>query len=871
MRRSSALALFWVLSASLLLAQDAQVLQKTLDSGLTILVKENHIAPVVSLRVYVRTGSIYEGEYVGAGISHILEHLVHGGTTKKRTEKESRDLLDSIGNSTNAHTTTDHTAYYINTTKEYFDIANGLLSDWMMNCTIPQAEFDREFQVVQREIEKGQGEPYRVFYEAAISIMFQVHPCRVPTIGYLPVVRKLTRDDVYNYYRRAYVPNNMVVVAVGDFNGAEAMEKIAKAYAGFEPQRLPPVTLPEEPPQLGKRYVEKEINVKVAYLGMGWRTVMLSHPDLYPLDVMSYILSNGDSSRLVKRIKDERQLVHSISTYSYTPGTYDAGRFAVVCQLDAEKLDAAQKAVAEDIYRLREDLVTDEELAKAKRQKVADEIFAKQTAESEAEDIGGNMLSAFDPEFTKTYLAGIQKVTKEQIREVARRYFSDDKLCVAVVRPPRPAEARGPAGTAKDVTAVKKVVLPNGLRVLLKRNPNVPIVSMQAYAMGGVRLETAENNGVCLLTSALLVKGTQTRSADDIAKTFDSIGGSIDATSGNNSFYCTVSVLKEDFKTGLDVMADVLINPTFPPEEIEKMRTLMLAAIKKRRDTWESASAVFFRKKFFGEVSPYRLLPGGEEESVSKLKRDDLVAFHRKYCVPNNMVLAVFGDIDVEGATAEVTAKFGPFVRNDSLELPKAPERPPIEKTEVYTDDAPMPPAVIHVGYRGMTMDNVQDRYAMEVVDAVTSGINYPGGWLHTELRGKGLVYLVHAVNWMGIEPGYFEAFAACEPAKVEEVKKIILDVFRRIQESDVTDEEFERAKRICITEDQLSKQTNADQAGLAALNELYGLGYDFESKHSERILAVTKDDLKRVARKYFTQCVVTISMPKSEEGKKAQ
>jgi len=225
----------------------------------------------------------------------------------------------------------------------------------------------------------------------------------------------------------------------------------------------------------------------------------------------------------------------------------------------------------------------------------------------------------------------------------------------------------------------------------------------------------------------------------------------------------------------------------------------------------------------------------------------------------------------VDATLAQVKAKFATFAKNEGLAIPEEPARPPLKENELYTDKAPVPPAVVYVGFPGMSIDNIEDRYPMEVLDAVISGIHYPGGWLHSELRGKGLVYVVHAYNWLGLEPGYFGAYAACEPAKVHDVKKVMLDIFERIKTEDVGDDEFERAKRICITEEQLSKQKNSDQASTAALNELYDLGYDFESKHTERIMAVTKADVKRVAKKYFTHYVMTVSMPGMMEEKKAQ
>jgi len=838
----------------------AAMIYKTLDNGLQVVVKENHSSPVVSIRVYVRAGSIYEGKYLGAGISHLVEHLVHGGATPTRSEEESRRILESIGNSSNAYTSKSSTCYYITTVSKYFDIANDLLADWMQNCTIPKEAFEREFGVVQREIEKGEEEPGRQLFLLADRTMFRVHPCRVPVIGYKSVFRNLKREDVLKYYKENYVPRNMIVVAVGDFDAKEAFDKIAAKYGGFKRRAGARPPLPVEPRQLGRRYAEKEMDVKVCYMQMGFRTVPLSHPDLYPLDVLSYILSHGDSSRLVEIVKDRKQLVHSITSWSFTP-EYDAGTFVVQCQLDEDKLEAAQRAILEELFRTREELVTKDELKKAVTQKIADDVFGRQTIEDQAADIGGNLLSAYDPNFSETYLAGIRKVTREQIRDAARRYFSEDALCVSVVRPRRKKPEAGSVAERRREGAIRKHELANGMRVLVKTNRTSPIAVVQAFWLGGVQFETPKDNGIFRFMSSMMIKGTKTRTADEIAAAFDAMGGGISGSSGNNTFFCTSSILKDDLPKAMEIFADVVKNPTFPEEEIEKMRKLTLAAIKRRDDNWYSAAYAFFVKNFFVK-SPYRLLPVGEVESVKSFTRDQLVALHKRYCVPNNMVLAVFGDVEAGDVVKLIEKHFSDFKPNEKLVLPQVPADPPPKTDRKVVKPLPGTQAVVYVGYPGMTVKDVKDRYAMTVLDAVISGINYPGGWLHEELRSKRLVYVVHAYNRCGLTPGFFAAYAACEPEKVQQVVDIMLKVFDRIKTGDVSDEELKRAKSICITAEKLSKQRNSDQAMEAALDELYGLGYDFSRNYIEGIEKVTKADVKRVANKYFTHYVLAICEP---------
>jgi zinc protease len=835
----------------------AAVVHTTLDNGLTVLIEEHHTNPVVSVQVFVRTGSIHEQEYLGSGMSHFFEHIIHGGTTTTRSEAESRTILEAIGNNSNAYTTTDHTAYYINTTTEHWTTALELLADWMLHSTIDQEEFVREKGVVQREIEQGLDDPQRVLYNTAMATRFQVHPVRYPVIGYAELVQKVTRDDLVTYYQRMYAPNNMIVAVVGDVETTAALEHIRGVFASGERRPLSAINLPEEPPQLGKRTAGKAMDIAQAHMNLSFRTIPLTHPDLYALDVLSDILSKGDSSRLVKRLKDEQQLVYSIDTSSYTP-SYAPGTLAVWATLAPDKLQATEAAILHELYRLKEELVEPAELTKAKKQKVAEHVFGQQTAQGRARTLGLDMLSAFNANFSDHYVQNIQNVTAEDIRQVARRYFQEDSLVVAVVQPKQQAATAAETAPVARAEAVVKKVLPNGLTLLLKRNPALPLVTMQAYFKGGVRVETPDTNGLSQLMARLLVKGTTSRSADDIATTFDAIGGSIEADSGNNSFFVTASCLTADFPVALDVFADVIQRPSFPADEIDKMRRLMLAALKRQDDDWRSEIGKLFRTTFF-TISPYRLQPEGSTDAIQRLQRQDLVEFYQQYAVPNNMVLTVFGDIDIAATTTAVEQVFADFQAHP-LSFPTIPVEPAHSQSRRQIKHTQKQVAAISVGFPGTSMTNLDDRYALHILDAIMSGIGFPGGWLHTELRGKQLVYVVHAFNWLGVEPGYFGIMAATQPSKVNEVIEVILQHVEKARAGDISDEELERAKRLAIIAERLDRQTNDQLARDAALNELYGLGYNFSAQEQALLDKVTRADVQRVARTYLHHPTVVIT-----------
>jgi zinc protease len=858
-----------LLGSSFALGKGKKPLVTTLENGVTVAIIENHEAPVVALRLYVKAGSMTEGKYLGCGVTHLLEHLISGGTTGKRTEAESRAILDSIGAQTNAYTSTNITCYFMSIPSRFFNTGLDLTTDWVMNGAITQAEFDREKQVVLREMDTRASHPGRALNRLMSETMYKIHPVRVPVIGYKDAFKKLTRENVLDYYRRMYVPNNTVFVVAGDINPEKALADIRAAFAPFKRRPVPTVIYPKEPRQIGPREATKTMPVRQAYLRLSFRTVPLNHPDLYPLDLLSYVLSKGPSSRLVRVLRDEKKLVTSINSWSYTP-SYNAGEFGIQAELSPANIPAAKAAILAELRRVVAEKVTEAELKRAKRQKVSTHIFALQTVEKQAASLGGDLLSTYDPEFSDLYVTRIQQTTPDQMLAAAKRYFDEERLCVAILRPPvKKGGETAPKSAGTKALPAKLITLPNGLRVILKRNPSQPIVAIRAVAMAGLRAEPKGKAGLSLATAQLITRGTTTRSAQEIARTLDDMGATLTASSGNNSLYVSAQCLAGDMEKTLALTADVLRNPAFTQEEIDRLRPRLIAARQRIRDRWTGLLFQTFRQNFFA-THPYRFSAQGEVADLKSITRDDVIKFYKRWCVPNNTVLAVYGDIDADKVAKLVSDCFGGWDKAKGFTPPAPPAESPLKKSEVIRKTFHHPIGGIFIGFNGMTI-NSKDRYAMDVLDCVVSGISMPRGYLHKALRGtdKGLVYVVHAFSFAGPEPGYFGIYAGCRPGDVDDVRKIILEQLGRITKEVIGKEEMDAARSICLTADILGRQTSGTQAMSAALNELYGLGYDYADKYADKILAVTEADVKAMARKYLTHSKTVIMTPEKKKPTK--
>ena len=840
-----------------------QVTLATLDNGLTVIVQENHVAPVATVRCYVNnTGSAFEGAYLGAGLSHVLEHVVAGGTTTKRTEQEIERIIDTFGGATNAFTSTALTGYFINSPASDVMLAIELVADSMQHVTFNPEEFERELRVVRQELADGEVNRRRVQWNLLNQTLYTQHPIRHPIIGYLDVLNQTTNEAIIDFYRQRYVPNNQVFVVVGAVQTQAVLDHIAALWADTPRGHETLVTMPREPTQLSPREAIREMDGSGYDLVVAWPTVDLSHPDLHALDVAAYILAEGESSRLARRLKYDQPLVLSVSSASYTPH-FAPGFFAVFASALADTWEQTSDEIVAAVYRLRDELVSPEELDKAKKQKAAELVFGSQTVQQAADSLGRNYLATGDPQFDKHYVEAIQQVTAEEIREVARRHFVPERFNRVIIAPPGGAPRRKADVAAGAEGEVRLVRLDNGLRVLVKRHTHLPLVNVQAFTLGGSLVDTAQTAGRAALVGGMLDKGTATMSAHQIADYFDSIGGQFSTRAGRNTVYGSATVLRDDFERALEVFAESLIRPTFPEDEFARVQKRTLAAIDRRADNAQSEAFELFYDSL-PDGSPYQLLQEGKRETVEPLTPSDLGAYHARYFVPQNMIVTVFGDVDIDQAIARVQEHFG--------QLPPAADFEPIEFDRPNQIDEPISrhkqtakdTGMLIVGFAGTSIRDREDHAALTVLDAIMSGYSYPGGWLHNELRGAGLVYYVHAFQITGPAPGYFAILAQTRPDQLDEVLTRVEANVQRALDGRISEDEFQTAKRMIIALHAQENTTIGEQAMQAALDELYGLGYDYDQSFDERIESVTLDDVLRVAKKYFGHRIVITTSPQA-------
>ncbi|MGD8380708.1 MAG: pitrilysin family protein [Syntrophobacterales bacterium] len=833
-----------------------------LRNGMTVLIRENHTSRVVSTQILVKTGSIYEDKYFFGGLSHYLEHVVSGGSTRSFTEAEAQRTLKSLGGASNAYTSYDQTAYFINTTGEHYREALKLLFSYVSESLLDPAEVVREKAVIQQEFKLGETNPRRQLWQLFARTAYLKHPIRHPVIGYEDVFVTISRDDLLDYYRKRYTPQNMVVTIVGDVQAAEALKAVLELSNKMMRTFNPPVVIEKEPIQTTARWAERFFPpARLTTMMIGFHTVPLNHPDLYPLDLMAIILGQGRSSRLYLDLKDKKGLVLSVSASSWTP-SYAPGLFSFSFSLDRDKVEPTLAATWEEVARIKKNLVKKNELEKAKRQVIADFTFSKQSASGMASSLASSFAATGNPYFDSLYVERIKGVSREDIRRVAQTYLRRQASTVAILSPPRSQtkeaeeELRGTAGK------IRKVTLDNGLTVLMKRNPAVPIVNFQVFGLGGQRFEPENLRGIGSFTMELVTKGTQSRSKREIAETIEKLGGSLDAGSGRNTYYASLDVLKDDAEIGLELLADVLQNPRFSEEEIEKQRKDTLLAIRRLDESWQNEVARVFRQHYYGQ-HPYGNDIIGTKETIRGVSRGDIMNFFQQTVMPNNAVLAVFGDIDPEAMAEKVKSAFGKW-RPGKVVAPVIPKAVALlTATEQVRKKTEKVSAAIYLGTNGMTVKD-PERSTLDVIDAVLSGISYPSGWLQEALRGgdRSLVYVVHAFPSSGIDGGHFGIITQTTMANYEKVVAIILEKLEKIKQKPLEPEELAAAKDMIITMHEMSLETNGAQARSAAVNEVLGLGYDWDARYPELVEQVSAEDVFTVARRLFQHHLLVSTIP---------
>lgn len=816
----------------------------TLDNGLTLILREDHSAPVVSAQAWCMAGSIHEGPWMRAGLSHLLEHMLFKGTTTRPAARIDQEVQEA-GGSMNAYTSFDRTVYHINVPNTGAKVAVDILCDICRNATFPEEEMEKEKQVILREMDMNQDDPARRSSRRLFETAFTRSPYRHTIIGYPDVFNELKREDVLSYYREKYAPNNLFYVVVGDMNVAEVEAQIRAAFADSKSRPTPPIAQPEEPSQIAPREIMEEAPIEMAYAHWSWHTPDVRHADAPVLDVLAALLGGGRSSRLYQNVREKAGLAHSVDAWTYNPG--GIGMFGVSLVADTEKFDSARGAVLQEIERMKAKPVSRAELGKAMKQCTASVLAMRKSMQGQAQDLGGGWMAANDLNFSQRALETVRRVTPADLQRAARQYLTAENRTLYALAPKGKIQAAAKAAPTAASEPVQLFTLSNGLRLLVKEDHRLPFVEFRTVLQGGILVETPSNNGITSLVSRMLLKGTTRRSGPQIAMEIESLGGSMDNYSGNNSFGINAEVMREDFNTGLDILADVLLHPSWPAAPLEVEREMQLASIKAMRDQLVYCASRAMRRVMFGEQG-YGMDIVGTEESVAALKVADLRQYHQALVAPKNCVLAIFGDIKAERVRAEAARAFKSWKNPAVLSRTARPANWTGAPRVIETREKKQ--VVVVAGFSGLSIES-PDKYALDLIQEACNDL---GSRLFLRIRDQlGLAYYVGAINMMGVVPGYFAFYAGTAPEHAERVEQEMLVEAKALAATGLTAEELSRAKAKLVGQKKIARQDLGAYAGSVALDELYGLGYQNSDAEDAQYEAVTVEMTREVARKYLT------------------
>ena len=848
---------------------EAEITRSRLANGMRVVLQEDHAAPVSAFQVWVEVGSADESP-TEAGISHLIEHMIFKGTNERRAG-ELAGTIERYGGRINAYTSYENTVYHVVITSRLQEEGLKVLADAIQHPSFDAQELAREKEVVIEEIKMRDDDPQSTLHRALFKNSFQRHPYGRPIIGYADKVKGLSRERVLDYYRTWYRPRNMVFVGVGDFTAAQLLSGLKKLFNA--PDRPPAARRrPQEPLQNSFRPLVMQKAIKERYFALGFHIPSLKDKDTYALDLLAACLGQGESSRLQQELRLKQGLVSSIYAYAFTPK--DPGLFVIGGAFQPKAIEHGIEGIARELSRIKEAGVTEEELRKAKVMVETDFTYDRETVEGEAGKLGYFEMIRGDATKEKGYLQEISRVGTAEIQAVARRYLLQENLTLCVLMPEGGKEVMGPNAlelsmallgkeppTVKEAEGIQKIVLENGVTLLFKEDHSVPVVGIAAVFLGGVRFEKEREAGITRFLSEMVTRGTELHTAPQLAREVDTLGATLETFSGRNSFGVQAKGLSKDFSQLMRLVAEVIAMPSFPPEEVEKVRAEILAALGKEQDMMQSRTMRLLRETLY-ERHPYRLNTLGTEETIGGITRRDLMRYYQHYTLPQNLVVAVVGDARWEEVRTSVRdAMLG--MRTASFSPPPIPQEQPAreirKREEVVREKEQLH---IALGFLGTTLHD-QDRFPLEVLEAA---LGRQGGRFFTQLRDKeGLAYVTAFFVRSDLDPGYLGVYLATSPPKAEQAFQGIERILREVRDKGISQAELEQAKAYLIGNYAIDLQGPLAMASTMAFDERYGLGGDFYQRYPREIEQVTSADVLRVAQRYIaldSYAVVTVRPP---------
>lgn len=837
-----------------------------LDNGLTLIVHEDHKAPIVAVNVWYHVGS--KNEKPGkSGFAHLFEHLMFNGS--ENFNEDYFMVMERIGaTDLNGTTNEDRTNYFQNVPTSALDIALWMESDRMGHLlgAIDQAVLDEQREVVQNEKRQYENEPYGVTYELmTFSTWPKGHPYSWTVIGSMEDLNAASLEDVQEWFKTYYGPANSVIVLAGDIDPQTAYEKV-KHYFGDIPSG-PPVARHNQwiARRSGVHRQSVQDRVPAARIYKIWNVPQWGTQELAYLDLASDILGSGKTSRLYKRLVYDDQAASAVSV-----GLDDreiASQFVIeVTAKPGEDLAKIESAIDEEMNRFLTAGPTEKELQRVKTQFRAGFVRG-------IERIGGfggksdilamNQVYGGSPDYYKKYHAWINAATVQDIKAAANKWLSDGVYILEVT--PFPEYSASETGAERvagklpeagnppvaKFPELQRATLSNGLKVVLAQRSSVPVVNFNLLIDAGYAADQFAIPGTASMAMNMLDEGTARRSALQISEELAQLGAQLNTGSNLDLSNVYLSSLKSNLDAALDIYADVILNPAFPEDEFQRQQKQRLSAIKQEQAAPVQMALRVFPKFLYGSGHAYGnpLTGSGTEESVKTMRREDLRKFYNTWFKPNNATLVVVGDITLAEVQDKLEKRFKDWksgevpVKNiGAVDLPA--------EAAIYIVDRPGSQQSLILAGHVAPPQNDPDAIAIDCMNNVLGG-QFTARVNMNIREDKHWAYGAYTLLWDARGQRPFLVYAPVQGDKtkeaVAELRKELHDI---ISARPPSAEELSRVTENMILELPGSWETNNDVGN--SINEIVRFGYpdDYFRTYAEKIKGVTVQSATNAAKK---------------------
>lgn len=834
---------------------------------------------VVAIDTWVKAGYFHEPDEV-AGMAHLFEHMFFKGSAKFPGAERIAQELAAVGGDSNAGTIYDSTNYDFVVPSEGFARAAEIMADAVAHPSFDPAELAKEAEVVIEESNRKLDNPVPLSLERMLAVSFTEHRIKRWRIGSNEVLRNIRRGDLLAFFDTLYRPENLIVAVAGDVDAATAKRIVGESFGALPRGELRKGRGPAEPAQTEFRYGRSTGDLQQGYSVMGWHTVGVGGPDELALDLAASILGEGRSSRLFRHaVGPDAAATANAAHWQFE----DVGVFMIQASFDEAKRSEVDGRLLAEVERLKAHGPTEAELRLAKNVARAQTVLG-------LEDALGQATALAYAEANYGYralgerIAAREAVTAEQVRDAARRFLTVDRLtlyhyapngapesdraaALAAVRaaiaaappaevaaelPPAPTPLRPAAADRPPV----ETALSNDVPVVVRERPGAPAVSIGIFFRGGRADESSADAGVTQLMASSLRRGTATRSGEEIDRAFELLGTQLGTTVAADSFGFKVSVESSNLRSAAELLADVVLRPTFPADGVERERALQLAAIKRSFDSSIQRPFALASGQLFA-AHPYGQTATGTAASVSRLDRDDLASWWRRQIAAEDAAIFVVGDVAAGDARRLVEEVFAGLPARGAARVAAPAPLPMPARTELVEFRDRRQSAIV-LGFPAVAAGDA-DAPALALLQKATSGL---AGTFFAELRGRrSLAYTVFVSPDLRRDGGALFAYLASEAKKEEEAKAALLAEVRRLAADGLSEADLARAKSSYAGETRIDLQTNAAILADYAQNLFLGLGLDGTERRLAAASGLSLDDVRAAAQRHLTGEVFTTAV----------